>query len=328
MDPRQCVNEMTAGGRAAEIEVVDSHTGGEPTRIVVGGGPDLGQGTLAERRDVFRRDFDRFRSRVVNEPRGSEVLVGGLVCQPTDTAAAAGVIYFNNVGMIGMCGHGTIGLLVTLYYLERISIGQHRIETPVGLITATLHDAHRVTVENVASFRTKKDVSVTVPDFGDFVGDIAYGGNWFFLIKQHQEQIEIRTVRRLERLTIAIMDALDRQGITGNGGEKIDHIELFANEDPRLADSRNFVMCPGGAYDRSPCGTGTCAKIACMAADGGLGPGEVWRQAGICGSVFEASYRIDENGRVRPSITGSAYICGQGKLMVQDGDPLADGIRR
>ena len=112
------------------VRVIDSHTGGEPTRVVVSGGPDLGDGPLSERLECFRSQHDRFRSAVVNEPRGSDVMVGALFCDPVDPACAAGVIFFNNVGYLGMCGHGTIGLVATLAYLRRIEPAEHRIETP------------------------------------------------------------------------------------------------------------------------------------------------------------------------------------------------------
>src|SRR5262245_45281592 len=116
------------------IRVIDSHTGGEPTRVVIEGGPDLGPGSAAAKRKVFREEYDAFRSAVVNEPRGSDVLVGALVVEPEDRSCAAGVVFFNNVGFLGMCGHGTIGLVVTLAHLGRIGVGEHRIETPAGVV--------------------------------------------------------------------------------------------------------------------------------------------------------------------------------------------------
>src|SRR5574340_282015 len=140
------------------VRVVDAHTAGEPTRVVVEGGPDLGSGSLAERRERFRTEYERYRSGIVNEPRGSEVIVGAILCEPVDSSCAAGVIFFNNVGTIGMCGHGTIGLAVTLAHLGRIGRGGHRFETPVGMVSVELHDRHRVTVGNVPSYRSAADV--------------------------------------------------------------------------------------------------------------------------------------------------------------------------
>ena len=267
------------------IQVVDSHTGGEPTRVVIAGGPDLGDGPIAERANRFRDEFDSVRSAIVNEPRGSDVIVGALLTEPHEPNCATGVIYFNNASVLGMCGHGTIGLMVTLKHLGRIEPGEYQLDTPVGIVTATLLDDSRVRVRNVRSYRSRKDAEVDVPGIGTVKGDIAWGGNWFFLVSDHDEKIEASNVRRLSDVTIRIADALKENGIGGESGP-IDHIELFAP--PKSADnhSRNFVLCPGFAYDRSPCGTGTSAKLACLAADEQLAPGEIWRQESIILSLI------------------------------------------
>ena len=313
------------------IDVIDSHTGGEPTRLVISGGPDLGRGPLAERLAIFKRDFDPVRAAVVNEPRGSDVIVGALLCEPHDASCSAGVIFFNNVGFLGMCGHGTIGLMVSLAHLGRIKPGVHRIETPVGIVEAELHDDARVTVRNVPAYRYRTDVPVDVPGYGRMHGDIAWGGNWFFLVADHGQQLEFDNVETLTEASWAIRRALEDNGITGEGGALIDHVELFAKPDRDDIDSRNFVLCPGKAYDRSPCGTGTSAKVACLAADGLLAPGARWRQASIIDSVFEASYDLEPGlpaGHVRPSICGTAYVNAEARLVFSAGDPFAWGIRR
>lgn len=306
------------------ISIIDSHTAGEPTRLVVDGGPDLGSGSLAERLKCLRSDFDWFRSTVVNEPRGSDVVVGALLCAASDPSCAAGVIYFNNVGYLGMCGHGTIGLVATLAYMGRITPGQHRIETPVGVVTARLHEDGRVTVHNVPSYRFAHAVRVDVDGHGPVHGDVAWGGNWFFLIEDHQQVLEFDRVEHLTDFTWRVREALERAGITGADGALIDHIELF-DHGSAGADSRNFVLCPGKAYDRSPCGTGTSAKLACLAADGTLNPGDVWVQESIIGSRFEATYSLDGD-RVRPSLTGSAFVTLEGRLILQEDDPFRWGI--
>jgi len=307
------------------IHVIDSHTGGEPTRVVTAGGPDLGAGTLAQRRERFRAVHDDLRRAVICEPRGSDVLVGALLCPPEDSACVAGVIFFNNVGYLGMCGHGTIGVGVTLGHLGRIAAGRHLLETPVGRIAFDYDGRHTVTLENVPSYRLAASVTVSVEGVGNVTGDVAWGGNWFFLVREHQELLELAHAARLVSLTQRIKTALQQQGITGADGAEIDHVELFGPpRDPRN-HSRNFVLCPGGAYDRSPCGTGTSAKIACLAADGRLGSGERWRQESILGSVFEGSYRL-EDGRVIPEISGQAYITAEATLLIDESDPLAWGI--
>jgi len=308
------------------IHMIDSHTGGEPTRVVTAGGPDLGRGSLFERLERFRVDFDWFRSAVVNEPRGSDAVVGALLCEPSDPVSVAGVIFFNNVGYLGMCGHGTIGLVVTLAYMGRIAPGVHKIETPVGTVSAQLHTSGAVTVHNVASYRYRAAVSVDVPGHGRIIGDVAWGGNWFFLVKEHGLKLSLDNIEQLTEFTWAVRKSLSAAGITGERGAEIDHVELFGPPDYKDADSKNFVLCPGKAYDRSPCGTGSSAKAACLYADGKLRPGEVWRQESIVGSVFEVSVAVDGT-KVAPSITGTAFVTAEGDLILQENDPFRRGIQ-
>jgi 4-hydroxyproline epimerase len=300
------------------LKVIDSHTGGEPTRIIVGGGPELGTGPLAERRERLQREFDRYRSAAVNEPRGSDVIVGALLVEPVDPAASAGVIFFNNVGTIGMCGHGTIGLMVTLAHMGRIKPGAHRIETPVGTVVATLEANGEVTVQNVPSWRSHKNIEIRVEE-KTVRGDIAWGGNWFFLVQEPLTEIEALTERAWR-----IRQALNAQGHPG-----IDHVELFGPPKAAGASARSFVLCPGKAYDRSPCGTGTSAKLACLAADGKLAEGATWVQESIIGSTFSASYKwLDRAaGKVIPSIRGTAYITAESTLLLDERDPFCWGIR-
>jgi 4-hydroxyproline epimerase len=308
------------------VRVVDSHTGGEPTRLVVRGGPDLGTGPLADRLECFRLRHDTFRSAIVNEPRGSDVVVGALLCDPVDRSCAAGVIFFNNVGYLGMCGHGTIGLVVTLAYLGRIRPGEHRIETPVGMVSAVLHESGEVTVNNVASYRKAANVPVEVPGHGTLHGDVAWGGNWFFLLREHPMNLALTNVDELTSFTWAIRQALRAHNITGDEGKEIDHIELFSPSQKPGVDSQNFVLCPGKAYDRSPCGTGTSAKLACLYADGKLRQGQIWKQESIVGSVFEGSIVV-RGDKVYPRIKGSAFVTADGDLVLDPRDPLCMGIR-
>ncbi|GJI96243.1 4-hydroxyproline epimerase [Duganella caerulea] len=307
------------------ISIIDSHTGGEPTRLVIDGGPELGQGPLSERLAVLKREHDRFRSAVVCEPRGSDVLVGALLCEPHAPDCAAGVIFFNNVGYLGMCGHGTIGLVASLAYMGRIGAGRHRIDTPVGVVEAELHADGSVTVDNVASYRSQAQVTVEVPGHGPVTGDVAWGGNWFFLVSGHGLELGVGNVEALTAYSVAVGAALERAGITGDGGALIDHIELFAPSRTG-ADSQSFVLCPGKAYDRSPCGTGTSAKLACLAADGKLAEGALWKQESVIGSVFEASYRY-RGEQLIPSIRGRAWVNSQAQLILDPTDPFVWGIR-
>lgn len=308
------------------LRVIDSHTGGEPTRVVVEGGPDLGGGGAAAQLAVFRERHDRFRSAVVNEPRGSDVLVGALLVEPRDSSCAAGVLFFNNVGTLGMCGHGAMGVVVTLARLGRIAPGEHRLETPVGVVAVRLHEDGKVSVRNVPSYRLASGVEVEVEGHGRVVGDVAWGGNWFFLTGDHGLELSLANVDTLTDFTWAIRAALRRSGVTGAGGAEIDHIELFGPARRPEAHSRNFVLCPGKAYDRSPCGTGTSAKLACLVADGWFRPGEIWRQESIVGSLFEAQVEIVE-GDIIPTITGSAFVTAEARLVLDPADPYCWGIQ-
>lgn len=307
-----------------KVSIIDSHTAGEPTRVVVAGGPDLGGGTLAERRNRFQREFDRFRSAIVNEPRGSDVVVGALLVEPQDKSCAAGAIFFNNVGYLGMCGHGTIGLMVTLAHLGRVKPGEHKIETPVGIIGATLHRSGEVSVANVPSWRAKKAVTVDVPGIGPVTGDVAYGGNWFFLVAQHGQELTLANVDSLTDYCWRV-----RQAVNAQGFPEVDHIELFGPPTTPGAHSRNFVQCPGKAYDRSPCGTGTSAKLSCLAADGKLKPGETWIQESIIGSTFAGRYEwLDQAaGKVAPVITGTAFVNAEVTQLLNEKDPFCWGSR-
>ena len=306
------------------ITIIDSHTGGEPTRIVIAGGPDLGTGPLVERRERLERDFDRFRSAIVNEPRGSDVVVGALLVEPEDKSCVGGVIFFNNVGYLGMCGHGTIGLVITLAHLGRIKPGEHRIETPVGAVTATLHPNGKVSVANVPSWRAKKDFCVDVAGIGKVTGDVAWGGNWFYLVEKHNQQLSLVKVDGLTDYCWRV-----RQAVNAQGFPDVDHVELFGPPTIAGANSRNFVQCPGKAYDRSPCGTGTSAKLACLAADGKLAEGETWVQESIIGSTFAGKFRwLDRAvGKVSPVITSTAFVNAEATQLLDDKDPFCWGIR-
>ncbi len=308
------------------FRVIDSHTGGEPTRLIVEGGPDLGTGPLAERRQCFTRNFDHYRRCLCNEPRGSDVMVGGLLVEPHASDCDVGVLFFNNVATLGMCGHGTIGLIETLRHLGRLKPGPCRIDTPVGPVRATLHDDGRASVRNVPARRHAKDVRVDMPTLGPIVGDIAWGGNWFFLTHSSLD-LSLANVEELTRQTRTIMRALAEANTTGEHGGRIDHVELVGPPRPGSdADACNFVLCPGGAWDRSPCGTGCSAKVACLAADGKLKPGDVWRTMSPVGSVFEASYERGTDREVIPTITGRAFVTGETTVLVNPADPFAFGF--
>jgi len=303
----------------ASIRVIDSHTEGEPTRVVLDGWPQPSGDTMAARRESMRRDADHLRRAVICEPRGHDALVGAMVTPPTEPDSIAGVIFFNNVGYLGMCGHGTIGVVRTLEYLGRLSVGTVKLDTPVGTVAAELDADGAVTIRNVAARCHACDVAVDVPGLGRIVGDIAYGGNWFFITHLADQPLAMARQVELSRLTIAIMDALRDQGITGANGAEIDHVELSA------PDGRNFVMCPGGAYDRSPCGTGTSAKLATLHARGLLAPGQVFEPESITGGRF-TSWLEQRDGELIPFIRGHAFVTGETTLRFDAADPFRAGF--
>ena len=310
------------------LQVIDSHTGGEPTRVVIGGAPDLGDGSMADRLSLLRDEHDWVRRACVLEPRGNDVIVGALLCEPVSPDAAAGVIFFNNVGYLHMCGHGTIGLAVTLAHLGRVTPGTHTLETPIGQVPFVLqNDGHTVSLDNVPSYRYRKHVPLDVPGYGLVHGDIAWGGNWFFNVHDHGLAVEPNNIDALTDLAKRIRQQLDTTQTTGEDGGVIDHIELFGPPSgPGVADGRSFTLCPGGAYDRSPCGTGTSSTIACLAADTQLNEGDTWRQQSITGSVFEAQYRQLDNNRIAPTITGSAFVTAEANLIIDPDDPMRYGM--
>ena len=288
-----------------EIRVIDSHTAGEPTRLVLEGGPPLGAGPLEERAGRFRAEFDAWRSAIVNEPRGSDAMVGALLCAPHRPDCRFGVIFFNNVGVLGMCGHGTIGLIASLAFRGELAPGQVRIDTPVGAVDAALRADGLVELNNVPSYRSARDVVLDVQGAGKVTGDIAWGGNWFFLVREHGLEIDMRNLEALTDFAWRVRRAANTQG-----HPDVDHVELFSRPAQGGAHSRNFVLCPGKAYDRSPCGTGTSAKLACLAADGQLAEGAEWIQEGIVGGTFSARYRwLDRDaGRILPTLVGRAHV--------------------
>ena len=311
---------------APRVHVIDSHTGGEPTRIIVDGGPDLGNGPMEERLERFRAHFDGIRSAVVNEPRGNDAIVGALLTTPHDPSCEFGVIFFNNVGYLKMCGHGTIGLMVTLQHMGKVKQGTCRLDTVVGPVDAKLNANGSVTLRNVASYRSAAHVPVMAPEIGRVYGDIAWGGNWFFLCHGHGKEIAQRNIEELTDFAWRIRKGLEINGITGDDGGEIDHIELFGHPTVPGADSKSFVLCPGKAYDRSPCGTGTSAKLACLYADGKLKEAQVWRQESIVGSKFRAKYRR-QGDKIVPTIAGTAHVTADATLLIDPADPFAWGIR-
>ena len=313
------------GSSLRMMRVIDSHTAGQPTRVIVEGGPDPGSGPLIERRERLRKTFDRFRSGVVGEPRGSDALVGALLVKPNDPSCEQGVIFFDNAGYLDMCAHGLIGVVATLEYLGQIKSGAHRIETPVGVVTAELHPTGDISIQNVPSYRHRKGVSVDLNGWGSVKGDVAWGGSWFFIVNEHSEDLSVEHVDHLTDVAQAIRRALSRDGVTGPDGQHIENVALFGPPRRRDANSRNFVLRGGKSYGRSPCGTGTSAKLACLFEDGQLAEGQTWRQESIVGTIFDGSVNVVD-GAIRPTIRGAAYVTAESMLIVDERDPFCWGL--
>lgn len=321
---------ILVGNGMHSFRVIDSHTGGEPTRTIVEGGPDVtidpatGRAleSMADRLACMRTHYDRYRRAIVNEPRGSDVMVGALLVPPVDPSNLMGVIFFNNVGYLGMCGHGTMGVVETLRYLGKMKSGRAILETVAGNVEVELFEDHRVAVRNVASYREASQVPIALPGFPVLKADIAYGGNWFCLVKAPDASWLNRPCSELLEISQKILAEVRKSY------PKVDHVELFGEPLDPKNDSRSFVLCPGGAYDRSPCGTGTSAKVACLAAEGELDPQQVWRQESIIGSVFEASYDWKDPARkiVVPTICSRAHVNGDVTILADPEDPFAWGI--
>ena len=308
------------------IRVVDSHTEGEPTRVVVDGWPIPRGATMAERRDDLRARYDHLRRAVVDEPRGHEAIVGALLTPPVSAGAAAGIVFFNNGTYLGMCGHGLIGVVRTLEYLGRLAPGDASFDTPVGLVRATLSTDGSVTIQNVPSYLHARDVALDVPGYGKVVGDIAWGGNWFFITHAGQVSLEFARLAELNRFTQAIQAEIRLRGITGANGGDIDHVEISGAPIRADADARNFVLCSGGVYDRSPCGTGTSATMAARHARGQLALNAEWRQEGFVGGLFTGWLTAGENNSLIPHVRGRAYVTGEATLRFDKDDPFRFGI--
>ncbi len=307
--------------------IVDSHTEGEPTRVIISGGPDLGSGPLIDRAKKLALEHEDFYRSVVLEPYGQEAMVGALLVEPVNSKCVAGVIYFDAASVIGMCGHGTIGLAATLAHIGKIGIGTHKIETPVGIVEITLTDKNTITVKNIESYRFAKDVHLEVPGIGTVKGDISYGGNWFFLVNESPVPVIPSNIRNLTDTAIAIRETIYRNNISGANDGIIDHIVLYGPPLTEHGHTRNFVLCPDNAYDRSPCGTCCSARLASLAADELLAPGAEIIQESTIGSSYRLSYQPADNGGVIPSITGQAFITREAKLMTNPKDNLRVGIR-
>lgn len=251
-------------------------------------------------------------------------MVGAVLIPPVEQGSVSGVIFFNNVGTLGMCGHGLIGVIKTLERLGRLESSEIRVDTPVGTVGARLEADGSVTIQNVPARCQTLDVDVEVPGLGSVKGDVAWGGNWFFLTSLAEPPLELTNLDELLSATRQIRTELDKLDLLAGVGH-IDHIELSGPPSSQETDSRNFVLCPGGEYDRSPCGTGTSAKLAVLHARGELAINQRWRQESVTGGRFEG-WLTEVDGELVPHIRGRAWITAHSTLVFQPDDPFRSGF--
>jgi 4-hydroxyproline epimerase len=311
------------------VRVIDSHTIGEPTRLVLDDaflhGLDLGTGSVRSRRDVFRSRYDHLRRALVADPRGVEAMVGVILVPPSDPTCDFGALYCNRVGYLDMCGHATIGLAVSLGHIGRIKPGAFRLETPAGIVGVEWHGGSEASIQSVSPRRIHRMLSIACRDGTTVNGDVATSGLWFFICRDHGIPVVPDAIPRLLEKAWMIRRSLEAAGITGDAGEPIDHIVLMGQALDPANSARNFVLCPDGAFDRSPCGTATSALVGCLYEDGHLDEGAAWRQESILGGLYESSIRR-QGGVLIPTVRGRAWITAEATLHFAEDDPYRTGL--
>lgn len=327
------------------IQAIDSHTAGEPTRVVTGGLPAIRGATMADKRAGLQRAHDHLRRALVLEPRGHDAIVLAYLLSPCRAGADLGVVFANDAGYLGMCGHGAIGVATVAVATGMVAaqepVTELVLDTPAGAVACRVAvDGGRptsVTITNVPSFLFRQRVVVPVHGFGKVAADVAYGGNWFAFVEADQLglMVEKNHLPVLMQAATAIREALVREGVRGrhpdrDDDEIIDHVKLFAPLDGPTPGARALTLCPGAAYDRSPCGTGTSAKLAVLHAKGELATGEWFRSQSVLGTEFRArvvsTTDVGGNPAVVPEIEGSAWITGFATFVVDPDDPCAFGL--
>ena len=330
---------------AQVIQAVDSHTAGEPTRIVTGGLPPLAGASMAEKRTILQRDHDGLRRALVLEPRGHDAIVLAYLLPPCTPGAHLGVVFANDAGYLGMCGHGAIGVATVAVAMGMVAavepVTEVVLDTPAGVVPCRVAVAggkvKSVTITNVPSFLFAQRVVVPVHGFGKVAADIAYGDNWFAFVEADQLGLMVEKTHLpvLMQAATAVREALVREGVRGrhperSGDEIVDHVKLFAPLAGDEPGARALTLCPGAAYDRSPCGTGTSAKLAVLHAKGELEIGAWFRSQSVLATEFRARVvretRVGPHPAIVPEVTGSAWITGFPTFVLDPEDPCRFGI--
>jgi proline racemase len=327
------------------LQAVDSHTAGEPTRIVTGGLPPVAGATMAEKRAALRIRHDALRRALVHEPRGHDAIVVAYLVPPCHPDAHAGVVFCNDVGYLGMCGHGAIGVATVLVGMGMVPAQEPEtrvvLDTPAGLVPCRVAvsngRARAVTITNVPSFQFRQRAIAAVPGFGKVAADIAWGGNWFAFVEAAQLGLHVDKAHLPQLLpaAIAVREALAANGVRGvhpESGEEqlVDHVKLFDALEGPTPGARAMTLCPGTAYDRSPCGTGTSAKLAVLHSKGELGVGEWFTSESVIGTRFRAriaaTTQVGQFAAIVPEIEGAAYVTGLQTFVLDPEDPCVHGL--
>jgi proline racemase len=326
--------------QALSLFTVETHTAGQPTRIVVGGLPRLLGDTVAAKRDVVRTQHDGLRTFLTSEPRGHTGMYGAYLVEPSHPDASAGVIFFSTVNYDDMCGHGIIGVATALVAEGMVATAapetQFAVETPAGLVPVRARiaggKAASVILRSVPAFVLDLDVSVDVPEVGSVRGDVAFGGNWYFYVDATSLGIPLDAshLGQLRSLGAAIKAALTglfdlRHPLNSDIAASFLGVS-FVQRGPDERTQRNLVVEGPDFFDRSPCGTGTCGRLATLVARGELATGDTLRNDGLFGGHFLGTAvdtaTVGDYSAIIPEIEGSASITGYARFILEPDDPF------
>ncbi|MCX7884843.1 MAG: proline racemase [Caloramator sp.] len=326
------------------INAVDSHTMGEPTRIVIGGVPVIPGKTMPEKKAYLEKNLDHIRTAIMHEPRGHKDMFGSIITQPTKEEADLGIIFMDGGGYLNMCGHGSIGALTVAVELGMVPVKEPYtdvvLEAPAGLVKGKVKvedgKAKEVSIVNVPSFLYKQDVEVDVPEVGKLTIDISFGGSFFALVKSSDIAIDICTsnAQKLCDVGMKILKAVNEQVKVQHPVlehiKSVDLVEIYGPAKNPKATLQNVVVFGQGQVDRSPCGTGTSAKLATLYAKGQLKINEEFIYESITGTMFKGRVleetKVGDYKAIIPEITGSAYITGFNQFIIDPEDPLKYGF--
>jgi len=326
------------------IHAIDSHTMGESTRIIISGMPIIPGKTMAEKKEYLEKNLDYLRTAVMHEPRGHKDMFGSIITSTTSPEADLGIIFMDGGGYLNMCGHGSIGAATVAVETGMVEVHEPItnivLEAPAGLVKAQVKVEHgkakEVSVVNVPSFLYKRDLQVEVPDIGKVTFDISFGGSFFALVKDSElkVQIEPKNANIISERAMKLRDIINKeikvQHPTQPHIKTVDLVEVYGDPKSQDANYQNVVIFGSGQVDRSPCGTGTCAKMAALYAKGELKINEVFVYESIINTKFKGRVLeetlVGEFKAIIPEITGSAFITGFNHFVIDEDDPVKYGF--